>query len=140
MAVIDWGGRRVSCAGGGHVRLFPYGWSRRLWARLQKEDTRTGIFYLHPWEIDPGQPRIPGLPLRSRLRHYIGQGRMEAKLTRLLRALSWDRLDRLVDLETADTWSPWLQMLGPRAADEPAMLVPGSAMPGSDTAGCKTER
>jgi polysaccharide deacetylase family protein (PEP-CTERM system associated) len=106
VAVIDWHGRRISCAGGGHFRILPYRWSRWCFGRLHEEDDRTGVFYLHPWEIDPGQPRIPGLPPRSRFRHYTGQGRMETKLARLLGELSWDRLDRAVDLENAPAWSP----------------------------------
>jgi len=106
VAVVNWRGRRVSCAGGGHFRIYPYRWSRWCFAQLQADDDRTGVFYLHPWEVDPAQPRVPGLPLRSYLRHYTGQGRMEAKLDRLLEAIFWDRLDRLVDLEGAGPWSP----------------------------------
>ncbi|NJO38755.1 MAG: DUF3473 domain-containing protein [Rhizobiales bacterium] len=98
VATIDLRGRRVSCAGGGHFRIYPYRWSRFCLDRLEADGDRSGVFYFHPWEIDPGQPRIPGLPLRSRLRHYTGQGRMEAKLARLLDERRWDRIDRLVDL------------------------------------------
>jgi polysaccharide deacetylase family protein (PEP-CTERM system associated) len=110
VAVIDWRGRRISCAGGGHFRIFPYRWSRWWFGRLHAENDRTGVFYLHPWEIDPGQPRIADLPLRSKVRHYTGQGRMEKKLDRLIGELDWDRLDRLVDFENVAAWSP-----GPRA-------------------------
>ncbi len=91
-------GRRVSCAGGGHFRLFPYRWSRWCLSRLAADDARRGVFYLHPWEIDPGQPRIPGLPLRSRFRHYTGQGRMEKKLTKLLSARQWHRIDEVFEI------------------------------------------
>ncbi|MEL6964627.1 MAG: XrtA system polysaccharide deacetylase, partial [Pseudomonadota bacterium] len=106
VAVIDWRGRRISCAGGGHFRIFPYPWSRWGLGRLQAENDRTGVFYLHPWEVDPGQPRIPDLPLRSRLRHYTGLGRMMGKLDRLIGELHWDRIDRLVDFDNAAPWSP----------------------------------
>jgi polysaccharide deacetylase family protein (PEP-CTERM system associated) len=107
VATLDLG-VRVSCAGGGHFRLLPYAWARWCLARLERRERRSGVFYLHPWEIDPGQPRVPGLPWRSRLRHYTHLDRMEAKLGRLLRDFSWDRLDAVVDLERADLpcWAP----------------------------------
>ncbi|MEZ5935888.1 MAG: DUF3473 domain-containing protein [Alphaproteobacteria bacterium] len=98
VAAIDWRGRRISCAGGGHFRIYPYRWSSFCLDKLEAETDRIGVFYMHPWEIDPGQPRIPDLPLRSRVRHYTGQGRMRAKLERLLDERRWDRLDRLFDL------------------------------------------
>jgi polysaccharide deacetylase family protein (PEP-CTERM system associated) len=99
VATIDFLGRRFSCAGGGHFRIYPYHWSRFCLNRLEADTDRTGVFYLHPWEIDRNQPRIPGLPLRSRVRHYTGQQRMEAKLAKLLDERRWDRIDRLFDLD-----------------------------------------
>jgi polysaccharide deacetylase family protein (PEP-CTERM system associated) len=95
VAAIEVLGRRVSCAGGGHFRLTPYAWSRWCLSRLAEEPDRTAAFYFHPWEIDPDQPKVPGLPLRSRLRHYSRLGAMEGKLERLLRDFRWDRMDRL---------------------------------------------
>jgi hypothetical protein len=53
------------------------------------------MFYFHPWEVDPEQPRIPGAPLKSRLRHYVNLNRMEAKLDRLCADFRWDRADRV---------------------------------------------
>ncbi|MGI9499564.1 MAG: XrtA system polysaccharide deacetylase [Geminicoccaceae bacterium] len=96
VATIDLRGRRISCAGGGHFRIYPYLWSRWCLDRLEQDRNRSGVFYLHPWEIDPDQPRITGLPWRSRLRHYTGQRRMEAKLARLLDSRRFDRIDRLI--------------------------------------------
>jgi hypothetical protein len=52
-----------------------------------------GIFYMHPWEIDPNQPRVPGLGFKSRLRHYLNLGRMENRLRRLLTDFAWGRMD-----------------------------------------------
>jgi polysaccharide deacetylase family protein (PEP-CTERM system associated) len=91
-------GRRVSCAGGGHFRLLPYAWSRWCLARFRDRECRPATFYFHPWEIDAGQPRVPGLPWRSRLRHYVNLGSMEAKLRSLLRDFRWGRIDRAHDL------------------------------------------
>jgi hypothetical protein len=58
-------------------------------------DRQPGIFYFHPWEIDPDQPRIVGVPLKSRLRHYTNLSRMQGGLERLLRDFAWDRMDRV---------------------------------------------
>ena len=60
-----------------------------------------GTFYFHPWEIDPGQPRISLAPLRSKFRHYTNLGVMEAKLKRLLREFRWDRVDAVYGLSEA---------------------------------------
>ena len=58
-------------------------------------EKRPGIFYFHPWEIDPGQPRIAGAGWKSRLRHYTNLSRMERDLDRILRLFAWDRMDRV---------------------------------------------
>jgi polysaccharide deacetylase family protein (PEP-CTERM system associated) len=94
VATIRLLGRRVSCAGGGHFRLMPYGWSAWCLRRLARPGAPPPIFYCHPWELDPGQPRVPGLPWRSRCRHYSRQASMAARLRRLLRAFRWQRIDR----------------------------------------------
>jgi polysaccharide deacetylase family protein (PEP-CTERM system associated) len=87
-------GKDIPASGGGYFRLFPYSMSRWLLNRARRHSTPT-IFYLHPWEIDPGQPRHRGAPLRSRVRHYLNLGRTEARLRRLLRNFSWTRMDWL---------------------------------------------
>jgi len=61
-------GRRIPCSGGGYFRIFPYFISKRLLLRCNRQG-RPAIFYLHPWEIDPDQPRVR-LPLLKRIRHY----------------------------------------------------------------------
>lgn len=92
-------GRNLPCAGGGHFRLLPYAWTRFALARAT--GLRCRVFYLHPWEIDPDQPRVPGAPLKARLRHRVNLGRTEPRLRRLLRDFAWGRLDRLI-LEAPD--------------------------------------
>lgn len=87
--------RNLPCAGGGFFRLLPYPLYRVALTHVNRRDNVPGIFYFHPWEIDPGQPRIAGCSLRSRLRHYTNLHRMKPKLTRLLRDFSWDRVDRV---------------------------------------------
>ncbi len=86
-------GRNLPCAGGGYFRLLPYAISRANLRRVNNRDHMAGIFYMHPWEIDPNQPRVPGLPLKSRLRHYLNLGRMEGRLRQLLTDFAWGRMD-----------------------------------------------
>ena len=62
---------------------------------MNRRERRSGIFYFHPWEIDPGQPRIAGASLRSRLRHYINLDRTAGRLDRLLRDFAWNRMDQV---------------------------------------------
>jgi polysaccharide deacetylase family protein (PEP-CTERM system associated) len=89
------GGRTWPCGGGGYFRLLPYALSRLAIARVNADGGRPAVFYLHPWEIDPGQPRVRGAPWKSRLRHYLNLSRTEPRLRRLLREARWDRLDRV---------------------------------------------
>jgi len=75
---------------------------------VNRHDGQPGIFYFHPWEIDPDQPRIDNAGWKSRLRHYTNLGRMQADLTALLRDFSWDRMDRTyaAELTGAPTRTP----------------------------------
>jgi polysaccharide deacetylase family protein (PEP-CTERM system associated) len=70
-------------AGGGYFRLLPYEWTRWGIRRINRAEGRPAIFYLHPWEIDPSQPRIPAGRL-SRFRHYRNLEKTESRLGRLL--------------------------------------------------------
>ncbi len=98
---VDWRGRNLPAAGGGYFRLLPYRASRWLIHRVNHDDLRPAMFYFHPWELDPGQPRIPGAPLKSRFRHYVNLGRMEAKLDRLCHDFEWGRADQVYAAELA---------------------------------------
>jgi hypothetical protein len=81
---------------------------RRLLARHVEGERLPATFYFHPWEIDAGQPRVPGLPLRSRFRHYVNLARMESKLDRLLRDFAWGTIAALLATLPRDlpVWSP----------------------------------
>jgi polysaccharide deacetylase family protein (PEP-CTERM system associated) len=71
-------------AGGGYFRLYPYWFSRALLRKSQRDLDQPFIFYLHPWEVDPGQPRVENASWLSRFRHYQNLGRCEQRLERLL--------------------------------------------------------
>lgn len=77
-------GRRVPVAGGGYFRLLPYWFTRWGLRSINERDDQPFIFYLHPWEIDAGQPRFKASRL-SRFRHYTNLDVCEARLTRLIR-------------------------------------------------------
>lgn len=88
-------GRNLPAAGGGWFRLLPYAMSRWMLRRVNRQDRAPCMFYFHPWELDPGQPRQPGLPARTRFRHYVNLQRMPDRLRRLLDDFEWDRVDRV---------------------------------------------
>lgn len=88
--------RNMPCAGGGYFRLLPYGISRWALRNVNRTDGQPAVFYFHPWEIDPGQPRTGGLPAKTRFRHYVNLSSMERKLSRLLADFAWDRMDRII--------------------------------------------
>jgi len=88
-------GRNLPAGGGGYFRLAPYRLSRWAIARFNRVERRPAIFYMHPWEIDPGQPRVPGVALKTRVRHYINLRRTEPRLRALMRDFQWDRMDRV---------------------------------------------
>jgi polysaccharide deacetylase family protein (PEP-CTERM system associated) len=94
-------GRNLPAGGGGYFRLAPYRVSRWAMERVNRIDRRPAIFYMHPWEIDPDQPRIPGTSLRTRFRHYVNLGRTEQRLSRLLRDFRWGRMDDVFGLRPA---------------------------------------
>lgn len=99
VTTVEIGGRRLAAGGGGFFRVLPYALSRRAIARVNARDGRPAVFYFHPWEIDPDQPRVAGAPLRSRLRHYTGLAAMAGKLRRLARDFAWGRMDAVVSVE-----------------------------------------
>ncbi|MYN25110.1 XrtA system polysaccharide deacetylase [Duganella levis] len=88
-------GRNLPAGGGGYFRLLPYAASRWALRRINSHDGQAGIFYFHPWELDPGQPVMAGISRKTRLRHYLNLHRMEARINRLLGDFRWGRMDRI---------------------------------------------
>lgn len=87
--------KKLPCGGGGYFRFFPYGLSRWAMQRVNQHDAQPCIFYFHPWEIDPGQPRQQGVSIKTRFRHYLNLHRMEQRLDTLLKDFQWGRMDHL---------------------------------------------
>jgi polysaccharide deacetylase family protein (PEP-CTERM system associated) len=93
-------GQNLPAGGGGYFRLAPYEISRWAIRRVNEQDGRPAIFYCHPWEFDPAQPRVAGVGWKTRFRHYVNLDRTEARLERLLRDFRWDRVDRVFSFES----------------------------------------
>lgn len=88
-------GRNLPSSGGGYFRLLPYALSRWMIGRVNQVDRQPAIFYCHPWEFDSGQPRVPGINLKTRFRHYVNIDRMAQRLDLLLGDFRWGRMDRV---------------------------------------------
>ncbi len=89
------GGRRVAAGGGGFFRVLPYAFSRWAIRQVNRREERPAVFYFHPWEIDPNQPRVGNAPMRSKLRHYTNLDKMAGKLGELVHEFRWARMDMI---------------------------------------------
>jgi polysaccharide deacetylase family protein (PEP-CTERM system associated) len=87
--------RNFPCGGGGYFRLMPYPLARWAMRRVNRTDGLPCVFFFHPWEVDPEQPRIPGVSLKTRTRHYLNLRKMKPRLRRLLSDFTWDRMDTI---------------------------------------------
>jgi len=92
-------GKRLAAGGGGFFRVLPYGFSRWAIRQVNRRDGRPAVFYFHPWEIDPDQPRVQNAPLKSKLRHYTNLRVMADKLKMLILDFEWGRMDELAARE-----------------------------------------
>lgn len=98
ITLADVAGRKIT-TGGGFFRLFPAAITDRAVARANRDEHRPAVFYFHPWEVDPDQPRVARVPLKSRLRHYSRLGAMAGKLRGLVKRHDWGRVDAVVAIE-----------------------------------------
>lgn len=87
--------RNIPCGGGGFFRLYPYQLSKWAYQYLNRVEKQPGIFYFHPWEIDPGQPRQQNLPFKSRFRHYLNLEKMPNRIHHLLEDFAWDTIQQV---------------------------------------------
>jgi polysaccharide deacetylase family protein (PEP-CTERM system associated) len=99
LSTVQLFGYRLPVAGGGYFRLYPYVVTRTAFRRINHKDQQPFVFYLHPWEIDPDQPRLNGSVL-SRFRHYNNLQRCEGRLVRLLHDFQFGTVQSvLIDLD-----------------------------------------
>lgn len=95
ITTVRFGNKNLPCGGGGFFRFYPYAVSKWAFNRVNNEEQQSGIFYFHPWEIDPEQPRQSGLSLKTRIRHYLNLHRMENRIERLLTDFVWDTMENV---------------------------------------------
>jgi polysaccharide deacetylase family protein (PEP-CTERM system associated) len=91
-------GRNWPCGGGGYFRLFPYALSKWALRHVNDDEGQSAVFYFHPWEIDPEQPRVEGVGWKTRFRHYLNLDKLEGRVANLLRDFRWGRLDQVFGL------------------------------------------
>ncbi|MFG6457958.1 XrtA system polysaccharide deacetylase [Roseateles sp. BYS96W] len=89
------GSRNLPSSGGGYFRLLPYALSRWMIRRVNEVDGESAVFYFHPWEIDPEQPRVAGIDAKARFRHYVNIARTQGRIARLLEDFRWGRMDEI---------------------------------------------
>ncbi|MCH9698886.1 MAG: DUF3473 domain-containing protein [Gammaproteobacteria bacterium] len=92
ISTLQFGSRNYPCGGGGYFRLLPYPVSRWAIRRLNSRFQQSSIFYFHPWELDPDQPRQQNILFKTRFRHYLNLGKMENRMHRLLSDFHWDSM------------------------------------------------
>lgn len=97
MSCLEIFGRRIPFCGGGYFRLFPYAYTKRC-LRTFNARGNAAVFYLHPWEIDAGQPRIKDLPTLKSFRHYRNLQSTEEKLDRLLSDFEFTTISEVLQL------------------------------------------
>ncbi len=87
--------KNIPCGGGGFFRFYPYLFSRWALKNITHKEKQSAIFYFHPWEIDPGQPRQKGIGFKTQFRHYLNLKRMEARIRALLKDFNWDTMENV---------------------------------------------
>jgi polysaccharide deacetylase family protein (PEP-CTERM system associated) len=95
MSTIRLFGRNWPCSGGGYFRLLPLSYSKWAITRINSRENMPAVFYFHPWEMDPDQPRVDGIASKARFRHYLNLDKFQSRLTVMLRSFRWDRMDQV---------------------------------------------
>ncbi len=93
ISTVKFGQKTMPCGGGGYFRFYPYQLSKWMIERVNKKEQQACIFYFHPWEIDPEQPRQKNISAKTRFRHYLNLERMEQRLTQLLDDFQWNTME-----------------------------------------------
>jgi polysaccharide deacetylase family protein (PEP-CTERM system associated) len=93
-------GRNIPASGGGYFRLFPLFLSKYFIERHQESASSSYMFYFHPWELDPRQPRLENAPWKARFRHYLNLEKFEDRFRDLLRSYRWGRMDEVFGIRS----------------------------------------
>ncbi len=107
ISTVRFFGQNLPVAGGGYFRLFPYWLVKRLLGHINRTEQRPFIFYLHPWELDPDQPRIDNASLKSRLRHYLNLDKVENRFRRLLSNFNFIPIRDMMDKKDKKPLAPF---------------------------------
>jgi polysaccharide deacetylase family protein (PEP-CTERM system associated) len=102
ISTLDKGGRNIPIAGGGYFRLYPYAMTRMGLNQINNQEQRPFVFYIHPWEFDPDQPRMKNAGMKSRFRHYLNLHKTEGRFTRLVQDFKFSTIDNVVNGSLAD--------------------------------------
>jgi polysaccharide deacetylase family protein (PEP-CTERM system associated) len=129
-STVRWGTLNLPMGGGGYFRLLPYEWTRRGVRHLNAVENQPAIFYLHPWEIDPQQPRLRA-PLVSRIRHYTNLAATAGRLNRLMSEFRFGTVTDVLGLRSASV----LPAAAGRRAQMPAAVLGPASLTGRATAG-----
>ncbi|MEN9558948.1 MAG: hypothetical protein RLZZ502_159, partial [Pseudomonadota bacterium] len=95
MTTVRVSGRNLPAGGGGFFRLLPYSLSKKLFTSAEKNNGFPSMFYAHPWEFDPLQPRFAHAPLKSRFRHYLNLNRTLPRFQQLLTDFRWGTMQEV---------------------------------------------
>jgi len=95
VTTVQLGENKLPCGGGGYFRLFPYQLSKWAIKRVNQHDGQACVFYFHPWEIDPNQPKQKGISLKTRFRHYLNLNKTEHRLSQLLDDFQWNTMEQV---------------------------------------------
>jgi hypothetical protein len=109
LPTVEFAGRRSPVAGGAYLRLLPYSYTRWGIRFLNESEKHSACIYMHPWELDPDQPRVAG-SFSARLRHYLGLRGTERKLRNLLRDFDFCPLGTLVRELVGDRLIPTMNL------------------------------
>jgi len=103
LTTLQINGKNLPISGGGYFRLYPYAFTRWAIRRFGKIDEHPYIFYMHPWEVDPNQPVMGDISLKTKFRHYLNLARVEKRLGRLLSDFEWAPIDKVYGYQDSVT-------------------------------------
>jgi len=104
ITTVQFGNKNWPCGGGGFFRFYPYTVSKWALNRVNNQEQQSAIFYFHPWEIDPKQPRQSGLSLKTRTRHYLNLEKMESRINQLLTDFKWDTMENVFHIRQGQNY------------------------------------